>query len=271
MTANIATHLNSRYTAPLDPFNANVWGRFVDRVIQALVEAEGIIRSGNAPVDYLTMNGWWRNGARKIGRTAILVPAENSITDLLVRTLEGIRGKSDKDDLLRAQDIQFSQQAPRKTQKRIGSQALTTDIRAHSGAFPDLDLRIESKVLFGGNDLTAYCGRNGLLRFGDVAEPYTDAPVGMMLAYTVRHDKAHWKRNIIGKAHGGADVLSAGHLWYASDVIRLVDCTTVLHLALDFDTDPEARAEDLRQARSKSKATASRKVKSNPEKGCDTE
>lgn len=257
MVVDVATRLSSRGSAPLDAFAANVWGRFVDRVTEALVEAEHIIRNGNAPIDHLAMDGWWRSGPRKIGRTSILVPAENAVTDLLVRTLEGIRGKSDRDDLLRTQEIQFSQQAPRKIQKRIGSAALTTDIRAHSGAIPDLDLRIESKVLFGGGDLTAYCGKNGLLRFGDVAEPYTDAPVGMMLAYTVRHDKAHWKKSIAGKAHGGGDILSAGHIWYASDITRIADCTTVLHLALDFDTDPEARAEDLKRT----KATGSKRRK----------
>ena len=265
LSSRLASHPNAR----AGDLAHVVWENFVDRVTSALFEAELLIRTGRAPFDFLAKEGWWRNSSGQVRGKPVKVPAENSITDLLVRTLEQIRNAAGAGDLLHQQGIIFSQQAPRRTQARIGSKALTTDIRAVSASLPNLDLRIEAKVLLGKNDLSSYCGSKGLLRFGDVKEPYTDAPVGVMLGYFVRYDGQYWKRSIETKIQPlncvaeTSDISSAGQVVLACDLTRGTARTTVLHVALSFDTDPDARFIDAEIGA----ATMKAKAKTDAKKG----
>jgi hypothetical protein len=246
----LGSRLASHQGVSADKLGHVVWENFVDRVISALIEAETLIQTGKAPFNFLSKQGWWRVGTASVRGQPVKVPAENSITDLLVRTLEQIRNAAGTGDLLHRQGILFSQQAPRHTQDRIGSKALTTDIRAVSASLPYLDLRIEAKVLLEGKDVSAYCGKEGLLRFGDVKEPYTDAPVGMMLGYFLRHDGTYWQKAIETKIGPMTSITNAsgitftGKVLLACDLDRAAARTTVLHLTLSFDTDPNARSID---------------------------
>jgi len=246
-TATVGQRIASHGAGRPSAVNALVWEQFVDRIIVALREAETAIITGKSPVDHLNMPTWWRTSRQTFGKHIVKVPSEDSVTDVLVRTLEMIKAASLDDDFLRIQQISFSDQQKRRSQSRVGRGAYSTDIRVVSGLVADLDLRIEAKIMLGGNDATAYCGPDGALRFGDPVNPYTDAPIGMMLAYAVRHDAAKWRLDIERKLVGfdainsADDILAGGETLLASDLEVGDRPVTVVHLTLCLETDPSIR------------------------------
>ena len=229
---------------------ARVWEQFTTRVIAALREAATILATQGLGYDHESAQGYWGAGKRSIRKQAVLLPRENAITHVMTDALEIIRLNAKANDLLHKQQVCFPQQQPRKKQKRVGSDALTTDIQARSLAIPYLDLRIEAKILFGSRDTDHYCGENGLLRFAN-AEPYTDQPVGMMLGYAVRHTDAHWLKNIEVKASKSSQVKSFNSVMVGSEELLASTLPShatgeviVLHVLLPFETKPSARELD---------------------------
>lgn len=229
---------------------AKVWERFAAMACDALREAAEILDTNGLGFDHTEAAGYWASGSRMAKGSYVVLPQENGITDPLVRALELVRAAAPPEHLISRYQVCFVQQQPRKKQNKVGSKAYTTDIQVRSLVVPDLDLRIEAKVLFGGGDVSAYCGKNGLLRFADT-EPYTDQHVGMMLGYSVRRDDAHWLKEFQKAATSLTAVGSFETLDLAGNLITGSLVTShatghvlVLHMLLPFETKPSARAID---------------------------
>lgn len=229
---------------------ARVWEQFTARTVAALREAATILEQDGLGSDHRKLKGYWGSGKRSIKGTKVQLPRENGITHALTLALEMVRLEALPDDLLSKRQVCFPCQQPRANPSRLGSDALTTDLQARSLESPYLDLRIEAKVLFGGGDVAHYCGGKGLLRFAS-AEAYTEQPVGMMLAYSVRHDEAYWAERIQAKASPSPEVRSFQHIVLDGDEIlsstllsHACGQVLVLHLVLPFETNPSARELD---------------------------
>lgn len=235
---------------PLGAIRAQLWERFAAITCRAFGDALAILGRHGLGFDHTNVVGYWGTGSRKAKGQAVHLPLENGITDPLVRALELVRADAMPDSFIKQYQICFVQQQPRQKQKKVGSSAFTTDIQVRSLNVPELDLRVEAKVLFGGRDVKAYCGPSGLLRFAD-KEPYTDRRVGMMLGYSVRHDDAHWLKQIEQESAsapvvGSLEMLDlmgsrVGGTLVASHATGQV---LVLHVMLPFETKPSARAID---------------------------
>lgn len=223
----------------------------------ALRDAANILNAHGLGFDHTAADGYWASGSRKAKGSNVVLPLENGITDPLVRALELVRAAAPPEHLISRYQVYFVQQQPRKRQNKVGSKAYTTDIQIRSLVVPELDLRIEAKVLFGGGDVTAYCGKNGLLRFAD-AEPYTDQHVGMMLGYSVRRDDDYWLKEIQKTATSLTAVKPFETLDLDGSLVTGSLVTShatgqvlVLHLLLPFETNPSARAIDAAAKKTK--------------------
>ena len=118
----------------------------------------------------------------------------------------------------------------------------------------DVELRIEAKVVVKDRDIEKhYLSKEGLGRFSNPDEPYTDELVGGMVAYTVTDDRAAWETRI------GAEMTIASIPSFQYPLLQggqqLLCCQVpythaktppqsevlVFHLVLELDCAPPAR------------------------------
>lgn len=255
MTAPAAPTIAERLAAshPSTSFaRAALWQEFVDVALSVLRRAERDLRSPTTWSRFAQREGWWLGAQRKSANGAkVAVPSEDAITDALMELAEAIRKETLDDDPLKRQQITFDPQVRRPPHPRIGRKALTTDIRIRSLAIPDLEVRIEAKLLFRPKDLTdAYCGDKGLLRFADPRHPYTDRPIGFMLGYALQDHGADWDARIRTALPGIGQVKSTGEVGAGGETRPVSDMewgteerqkVSVIHLFMEFDTDPSCR------------------------------
>lgn len=228
-----------------------LWQSFVVRSIGLLEGVEHRLRQESVWDDFARREGWWLTARRKATKSmAVRVPSENAITHAIEEIAEQILRESRPDDPL-SDHLRLDAQVVRPPHHRIGSSALTTDIRISSCRIEGLEMRLEAKLLFGAGDVKShYLGREGLLRFADRQAPYTDKPVGSMLAYRLRGTPDEWDGRIAEQLRtmtdvrestsidiGGRTILTSDLTWGEGDACRVL----VLHLGMDYETDPSCR------------------------------
>ena len=232
---------------------ARIWEDFITSVIALLKTASGRIARGEQGYEYQLSRGWFGKGKYNVLGTDVCLPLENAITDALTRACETIRRDRRPNHFLIDKQIFIASQQPREIQNQLGDIAFTTDIKIASLSLHYLDLRVEAKRLLGGGDTGEYCGPDGLLRFAHT-EPYTSAPLGMMLGYTFRHDDAHWHADIQSHAakHGVSTFTNLRTGRWTTNANMMTSSSAgnvlVLHVLLPFDSNPSIR--DLDKARS---------------------
>lgn len=236
-------------TKYLDRVRARTWEAFLDRIVELMNEARDCIVRGDMEFDYQARKTWWGTGLYPIRGRTVTLPLENSITDALARSCETLRRSLKPSDFMIRKQISIAQQVPRRIQNALGDAAYTTDLQFASLTLHDLDLRIEAKRIFGADDITEYCGEEGLLRFSH-DEPYTDRPVGMMLGYSLRHEHPHWNeaianhRQVQGVYQFGSVRIAGLALPTCLAHSRTVGDVLVVHMLMDFESRPSARAID---------------------------
>ena len=239
----LASHRSSR-----GKYALKIWARFVETVVLAVDTAGVRLGDPERVRRYSSLQGWWRRARRpNSGGAMVSLPAEDAITDALVTELETMRNEAGRGDPLFDMNIVFAGQQPRRTQTRIGLDALTTDIRAHVPGQRGLDMRIEAKVLFNRSDLSReFLGTRGLLRFADQNDPYADTPVGAMLGYVVAPFCDDWSEAIEAELLGVGEAVLVERV--AVGTMRLPVCdllhsagqgrVTVLHISQIHRTLP---------------------------------
>lgn len=228
-----------------------VWQSFVAKAIGLLERVEERLKDESVWVTFANREGWWLPTKRKVARDVLVkVPGENAITHAIEEIASQILRETRPDDPL-TDHLRLDAQVVRPPHHRIGSSALTTDIRITSCQIQDLEIRLEAKLLFSSGDLKShYLGAKGLLRFADSKAPYTDKPVGCMLGYRLRHSQDHWDGHIFERLEDMTEVTSLGSVdvggrkaiaseleWGEGDACRVM----VLHLGMDYETDPSCR------------------------------
>ena len=239
-----------------------LWQHTVHQVTRLLREAEMRIRSPEGQARYAVLVGWWRaSKARLANGVRARVPSETALSEAIVTEVESLQKemvlkiRSVPEDLVGADGLQFSLEAPRRRKKGIGSRAKPTDIRVYRLGSEVLDLRIEAKCLVRSGDIArSYLAESGLGRFTNPDEPYTDHEVGGMVAYTVCDDRSLWLRRLDEALSGSVPPIrtfrcrlhpsSEDTLFCRVSYSRNGGASTevaVFHLVLEFDCDPPSR------------------------------
>lgn len=238
-----------------------LWEHTIYQVAALFREAERRVRSVEGQNRYPKLDGWWRSATHRIsGKTGYRVPEETAVSEALIEEME----KAKREMILTARTLgpdfadidllEFAPEVPRRKKKGIGRKSKPTDFRFYRSGLGDVDLRIEAKVVVQNGDIGKhYLSKNGIGRFSDPDEPYTDNLVGGMIAYTVTDDRASWEARI----HAGlttACITNFYHplpqdgqqlLWsqvpYTHAKTQPQSEVLVFHLVLELDCDPPAR------------------------------
>jgi hypothetical protein len=238
-----------------------LWEHTICQVVRLFEEAERRIRSKKGSEYYCGLDGWWRRARQSIdGKGPYQIPEETAVSEALCAEMESAKfdfmaGLALSDpDLADIDMLEFHTEAPRRRKTGIGRRAKPTDFRFYRSGLGEIDLRIETKVLTKEHEISRYyLARDGLGRFSDPSEPYTDDLVGGMVAYTVSGDRHKWGLRIrSGFATVTPAVQSFDHLFPSSDtplVFTRVPFSfstersevLVFHLVLELDSAPPAR------------------------------
>lgn len=240
-----------------------LWEHTIFQVALLFAEAERRIRSTEGQAKYTALDGWWRKASHRInGANGYRVPEETALSEALRDEMENakrdlmLRRTTLGPDIADIDSLEFHTEAPRRQKTGIGRKAKPTDFRFYRSGLGDVELRIEAKVVVRDKDIADhYLSQDGLGRFSDPKEPYTDELVGGMVAYTVTDDRSSWSRKIdAGMAAASPAIPTFRHsLPQGGDptLFCRVPYThlktppqsevLVFHLVLEFDCQPAAR------------------------------
>lgn len=240
-----------------------LWEHTIYQVIRLFEEAERRVRSTEGQQIYSNLHGWWRKALHRInGKNGFKVPEETAVSQALVEQMESakydfiLNAHNLGPDIADIDSLEFHAEAPRRQKTGIGRHAKPTDFRFYRSGLGGFDLRIEAKVLTKDAEIAKnYLAAEGLGRFSDPKEPYTDELVGGMIAYTVSDDRTTWLKKIDKEMSSSSPAIPSFH--YAVppstqptlfsqvpfNYTKTPAQTEVLvfHLVLEFDCAPPAR------------------------------
>jgi hypothetical protein len=150
--------------------------------MQLFHEAERRIRSIEGQQKYPKLEGWWRRKSHRInGVAGYQVPEETAVSEAFIEEMENakrdiiLNGSGLSRDFANIDLLEFAAEVPRRQKKGIGRKAKPTDFRFYRSGLGEVELRIEAKVIVDDKDIGKnYLSPNGLGRFSDPVEPYTD-------------------------------------------------------------------------------------------------
>ena len=240
-----------------------LWEQTILQVALLFAEAERRIRSPEGQAKYSVLDGWWRKASHRInGTNGYRIPEETALSEALRDEMENAK----RDLILRRitlgpdigdiDSLEIHTEVPRRQKKGIGSKSKPTDFRIYRSGLGDVELRIEAKVIVKDKDIeNHYLSQNGLGRFSDPNEPYTDELVGGMVAYTVSDDRSSWSKKIDDGMAAASPTIPTFHHDLPQCGSSTLFCRVpythlktpsqsevlVFHLVLEFDCQPAAR------------------------------
>ena len=240
-----------------------LWEHTIYQVIRLLQEAEKRIRTPEIHAQYASLKGWWREKEISLAKgKKCKVPSEIALSEAIIEEIKHLK----EDIVLKVEeapvglfdiaDLEFSAEVPRRRKKGVGKYAKPTDICVYRLGSEIIDLRIEAKVLIKDGDLRkSYLSKQGLQRFSDPDEPYTEHEIGGMLAYTVSDDRSVWLTKIDKalrasvppiptfktRIHKSAEDTLFCRVPYSPSKRGARTDVLVFHLVLEFDSEPPAR------------------------------
>jgi hypothetical protein len=240
-----------------------LWEHTIYQVVRLFEEAERRIRSTEGQKHYTGLTGWWRKSAHRINsKNGFKVPEETAVSEALVEQMELVKrdfmlnAHNLEPDIADIDSLEFHAEAPRRQKTGIGRFAKPTDFRFYRSGLGSFDLRIEAKVLTKEAEISKnYLSRDGLGRFSDPKEPYTDELVGGMIAYTVAEDRATWLARISSQMVSASPAISSfqhtlppseQQILFSQVPFNYVKSPAqaevlVFHIVLEFDCTPSAR------------------------------
>jgi hypothetical protein len=239
-----------------------VWEQMLHQALRLLEEAHRRVCSPTGQQELRSLDGWWRIKKSQLNGKACLVPSEDAISEALWREMENIRDEIvlrilPADAAMASVDtLGVAIEQPRKAKVGIGKRSKPTDIRFYRLGSDMLDLRIEAKVVLREGDIKkAYLSKEGLKRFSDAKEPYTNHEIGGMLAYSVTDDKWIWLDRIDNALRASTPPIATfkHRIQAATDEtlfsrVPYAVCTgprnevLVFHVVLEFACEPDARS-----------------------------
>ncbi len=219
----------------LTPQEAVRWAAFITTVINALREAETVLKETDS----------WTELLRKIAPK--IRPTEPDLNVEIYRKIKGIKKNAQLDNPIR--DIEFESEPPYDDPNRTGIRSRKPDFlatRYFEVGFA-LQFAIEAKRLLKKTEIdSAYLSEEGIGCFISNDSPYTRAPIAAMLAYFFDHTEEYWRESIVEALLISPLPVSKSHelkfvgekkLTHCSDLRRTnldLPDITVLHLSMGF-------------------------------------
>jgi hypothetical protein len=236
----------------LDAIQAEIWSKFIHAIVDAIRVAEANLCELEAWSKYCQMAGAFRR-ARKTKKNVLpRLPAEEGLTDAIVQQLQSHRAAVPEGHFLREWEVHFEPEGHVRSERRIGKRSRRCDIRARSYRLVRApDLIFEAKVVDSDSDIAKrYLGPDGLGCFTNPPDPYTQEPIGGLIAYTVSSDPAHWLsriRSAFSSAPSRLLSLSTVKVGVRLEEILVAEVERtklglasilIINLVLTFETDP---------------------------------
>jgi len=240
-----------------------LWEHTIYQVVRLFEEAERRVRSADGQQRYTNLDGWWRKASHRLnGKNGFKVPEETALSEALFEQMQSakrdfmLNARSLEPDIADIDSLEFHTEAPRRQKLGIGRKAKPTDFRFYRSGLGDFELRIEAKVITKDTDIAKhYLSGEGLGRFSDPKEPYTDELVGGMISYTVTEDRAAWAGKINAGMVSSSPTIPTFHHPLPPSGQQTLFCQVpftysktppqsevlVFHLVLEFDCAPPAR------------------------------
>ena len=219
----------------LTPQEAIRWAAFITTVINALREAETVLKETDS----------WNDLLSKIAPK--IRPTEPDLNVEIYRKIKDIKKNAPLDNPIR--DIEFESEPPYDDPNRTGINSRKPDFLAtrYFEVGLALEFAIEAKRLLKKGEInSAYLSEAGIGCFISNDSPYTRAPIAAMLAYFFEYTEEYWRESIIdallvsslpvSKCHE-LKLVGESSPTHCSDLKRTnldLPDITVLHLSMGF-------------------------------------
>ena len=189
MTAGEAVELHEHLLRlGFNPVKAQLWSEFLKHVLAIFRTAEAELRRPDNWDEFKKRRGaLGKRYVRRRQKVTIRYPNEDAITTELGHIVQTLRRRLPHGHFLRANEVEFHVERPVRSASRAGRHSRKVDffIFAASGISAP-ELAVEAKSVRTHSDITKrYLGNEGIGCFLESDSPYSRAPIGSMLAYSL--------------------------------------------------------------------------------------
>lgn len=181
------------------PVKAELWAEFVVHVTEILQSAANQLRRPENWEAFKQKRGALGTPRIRARRKVVeRLPIEDAITSELGHIVRHLRRTVPRDHFLRLNEVEFHVEALVPSPSRAGRHSRKIDFLVYAAVgIDEPELAIEAKPIVAAADITGrYLADEGIGCFFTTDSPYTQAPLGAMLAYTLNHDGHSWKAAI---------------------------------------------------------------------------
>ena len=234
------------------PVQAHLWSEFLKHVLLILRKAEKELRQPANWDEFKKKRGaFGRRHVRRREMVTIRYPNEDAITTELGQIVQTLRRRLPLGHFLRANEVEFHVERPVRSSVRAGRHSKKVDfyVLASSGSSAP-ELALEAKAVRKASDIgNQYLGSEGIGCFLEPESPYSEAPIGGMLAYSIAGSSVPWSKEIKSALQGGdypatwlrcvqigveeVPTLVSGHDRTSMGLGPIA----ILHLKMSFDAD----------------------------------
>lgn len=200
MTAGEAVELHEHLLRlGFNPVKAQLWSEFLKHVLAIFRTAEAELRRPDNWDEFKKRRGaLGKRYVRRRQKVTIRYPNEDAITTELGHIVQTLRRRLPHGHFLRANEVEFHVERPVRSASRAGRHSRKVDffIFAASGISAP-ELAVEAKSVRTHSDITKrYLGNEGIGCFLESDSPYSRAPIGSMLAYSLADLLGSWRDEI---------------------------------------------------------------------------
>ena len=181
------------------PVKAELWSAFVRHVLDVFQKAANDLRQPENWEEFKKKTGaLGRPRARKRQKTLERMPIEDALTSELAHFVKRACLALSTGHFLRRNEVQFQPEALVHSNTRAGRHSRKVDffVCAMTGA-DSPELAIEAKPLITQGDIAGrYLAEDGIGCFFTEDSPYTQGPLGAMLAYTISDKGRSWRAEV---------------------------------------------------------------------------
>ena len=181
------------------PVKAQLWSEFLKHVLVIFKQAQEELRQPDTWGEFKKKRGaLGRKHVRRREKITKRYPNEDAITTELGEIVQTLRRSLPLGHFLRANEVEFHVERPVRSAVRAGRHSRKVDffVLAASGANTP-ELALEAKTVRIPSDISnRYFGCDGIGCFLESESPYSQEPLGGMLAYSFTDSSASWRHEI---------------------------------------------------------------------------
>jgi len=181
------------------PVKAELWAEFINHVTAILRVAAAELRDPERWAAFKLKRGALGAPKRRARRKVVeRNPIEDAITSELAHIIRHLRRTVPEGHFLRLNEVEFHVEDLVASPTRAGRHSRKIDFLIYAATgIAEPELAIEAKPLVGKADIAGrYLAEEGIGCFFTTDSPYTQGPLGAMLAYTLNRNGRSWKAEI---------------------------------------------------------------------------